>query len=124
MNIHHKALGNLQFLTLSGRIDGYSLAHIEKQFIHAIARGNPPEIIVNMQQVDFMDSAALAFLIKIEKRCAASDGKMILVGIPPQVLQIFRLTNLEHYFSICDTEQRAMLAIRNQKQVTGWGRTF
>ena len=124
MNIEQRTLGNLQVLSLSGRVDGYALAAMETSFIRAISVGNPPRLIFNMEQVDFMDSAALAFFLKIEKRCSASDGQLILVGIRPQVLQIFRLTNLENHFIICDTEHRAMLLMQNLKQKAGWSRAY
>ncbi|MFI3137154.1 MAG: STAS domain-containing protein, partial [Methylococcaceae bacterium] len=58
------------------------------------------QIIVQLQQVRFIDSSGLGALLSGNKQVLAKSGRLILVNIQPQVLSMFELTRLNRVFEI------------------------
>lgn len=70
--------------------------------VDALIEGGTRRIIVNCQNVTFIDSTGLAFLLSRARRLLELDGLLSLVGTSPQVarfLQIARLLDVLHVSS-------------------------
>ncbi|GAC1360271.1 MAG: STAS domain-containing protein [Herpetosiphon sp.] len=94
-------------LGLQGRFD----AHVTKPVADALeqaAREKPARVIVNLSDVHFADSSALATLVQGMKRCRQRDGDLYLCGLQQPVKIIFELTRLDRAFSIFPDEQAAI----------------
>lgn len=63
------------------------------------------DAVLDMSEVDFMDSSGLGALIAIHK--SMPDGfRLILRGPRPNVLRVFRLTRMDTVFHIEDQPER------------------
>ncbi|MFP4321151.1 MAG: STAS domain-containing protein [Anaerolineales bacterium] len=93
---------------LSGRFDAQYADDIET------ALGDPirltPQLVINMAEVFFVDSRALAVLIRAMKACRAGGGDVHLVALQPSVYTIFELTRLDRAFQIFATRAAALHA--------------
>ncbi|MFT7586943.1 MAG: anti-sigma B factor antagonist, partial [Cellvibrionaceae bacterium] len=73
----------------------------------AITNRRPPNVIVNLENVVFVDSTALATLVQAMKRCRQLDGDLRLSNLKQPVRMIFELTRLDRAFEIFNLEEEA-----------------
>lgn len=58
------------------------------------------EIIIDLTQVNFIDSAALALLVSVMKRCRENGGNLVLCNAQQPVRIILELTRLDRALQI------------------------
>ena len=71
------------------------------------ASGNR-KLLVNFQGVKFMSSAMLGKLLPLHKRCKNDKIKLKMCNISPNLMEVFKITNLSKLFDICGTESEAV----------------
>jgi N-acetylglucosaminyldiphosphoundecaprenol N-acetyl-beta-D-mannosaminyltransferase len=81
-----------------------------------------PFILVNLAQVEFLDSFAIGQLIELGNQARLAGGQLSLAAIPPRILRTLRLlklenlfpmySNVEDYLSAEAAKMSAMAAIR------------
>jgi anti-anti-sigma factor len=77
-----------------GDIDVYSSPAFRHQILDRIERGSN-RIIVDLEHVDFLDSAGVSAMINGLRLASNSDGTLVLVQPGDQVRRMLRLTNLD-----------------------------
>lgn len=97
-------------IELQGRFDVYEVSRVSSQIDYAIANLSP-NIVINMAGVDFIDSTALATLVRSMKQCAERNGSFKLCNLQPTVRIIFELTRLDRVFDIFETEEEALAPV-------------
>ena len=55
-------------------------------------------VILDGSKMEFMASAGLGILISVQKNMEKREGQIWLVNIQPQVMKVFKLTRLDHFF--------------------------
>ncbi len=93
-------------LDIEGEVDVYTSPQL-KQDIVALAEGGVKRLIVNLSQVEYLDSTGLGVLIGGLKRLREHEGSLVLVGPGMRILRIFEITGLDKIFDIYPTEQEA-----------------
>ncbi len=68
-------------------------------------------VIMDMQQVDFMDSSGLGLLVAFLKRMTLRSGDLKIVGLQPGVRIVFEITRAYKMFEIFDTVEEAERAV-------------
>jgi anti-sigma B factor antagonist len=109
MAMKSRLSGDIQILELEGRLDAHQAPQLSSwlsENIHAGA-GN---LIISLEKVNFIDSIALAVLVKAIMRCRESDGKLHLCSLSSPVRIILELTQLHKVFDIFATEAEAVAA--------------
>jgi anti-sigma B factor antagonist len=81
------------------RIDAHNSGELKETILHLIEQGEV-NIIVQLEQVRFIDSSGLGALLAGHKNAAAKAGKMAIVNMQQQVLSMFELTRLDRVFEI------------------------
>jgi anti-sigma B factor antagonist len=84
---------------LNGRFDAFETAPIIEWFEHNV-KTSQANVVVDLSGVNFLDSAALAALVKGMKRCREWGGDLYLSGLQQSVQIIFELTRLDKAFKI------------------------
>jgi anti-sigma B factor antagonist len=120
--IHHAAAaeGSAVF-TLSGRLDAGHAAHLKDTLKQAIDSGTP-NLVVDVAEVPFIDSAGLSALVFGLKAARRAGGDLTLRGVQPQMLTILSLTMLDRVFMIrstSGTETDASVHDRPQQPQSG-----
>ena len=69
------------------------------------------KLVVNFQAVKFMSSAMLGKLMPLHKRCKADKTKLKLCNICPNLMEVFKITNLNKLFEISASEADAVAAL-------------
>lgn len=71
------------------------------------AAGNS-KLLLNFQTVKFMASAMLGKLLQLHKRCKNDKIKLKMCGIPPEIMEVFKITQLHKVFDIQKDEPTAI----------------
>jgi anti-sigma B factor antagonist len=80
---------------------------LKEKLIKNIKEGQK-KIIVDLEQVEFVDSSFLSSLIAGLKQVSSQNGDLKLVGVQPSVKYIFQITRLEKVFEIYDSLEAAL----------------
>lgn len=67
--------------------------------VHEIER-DQNRIVIDMTQVEFIDSSSIGALVGFLRRARAAGGDVKLAGLSPDIETIFELTRLQRVFRI------------------------
>jgi anti-sigma B factor antagonist len=90
--------GGTTLLVLRGDLELNTAPHLREALVRAIAEGS--RVVVDMEAVDFLDSAGLGILVGGLKRARERDGDLELVCSSRAVLRPLQLTGLDRAFTI------------------------
>jgi anti-sigma B factor antagonist len=98
-------------IDLEGEVDVYTAPQLKQQIISMLDSGID-HIVVNLSQVDYLDSTALGVLIGGLKRLRERSGTLHLICPPPRIRRIFEITGLDRIFDIYASEEEAVEKIK------------
>ena len=96
-------------VAVGGEIDVYTAPKLRDKISELVATG-AYDIVVDMHQVEFLDSTGLGVLVGGLKKVRAHDGSLRLVCNQDRLLKIFRITGLAKVFVIHETADEALAA--------------
>ncbi|MCK9395284.1 MAG: STAS domain-containing protein [Methylobacter sp.] len=100
MNLKSEKINGYSVLFIKDeRIDAHNSGELKDAILHLIERGEI-NIIVQLEQVRFIDSSGLGALLSGYKNAAARSGKLAIANMQQQVLSMFELTRLDRVFDI------------------------
>lgn len=100
---------DVHVVSLHGRFDAHEAPTV-KSWLDERNTDNM-KILVELSEVTFMDSTALATLVTGMKHSREKKGAFILCGLKQPVRIIFELTKLDKAFSIVEDETKALAAL-------------
>ena len=103
--------GTISVLELAGRFDTYEIP-VVKDWLSRITSVSPAQAVINMDQVNFVDSSGLALLIQGMKHCRQNKGDLHLCGFQEPVRTIFALSCLDKTFNVFTNEAEAIAAFK------------
>jgi anti-sigma B factor antagonist len=74
-------------------------------------------IIIDLSEVPYLDSAALGVLVDAVRRVREFDGAIYLVNTTPFVRRAFEITRLVKIFHLCNDQEEALVHIRANTSV-------
>lgn len=96
-------------VTASGEIDVATAPELRDRLTDLIEAGTT-RVVVDMEEVDFIDSTGLGVLVGGLKRVRAHEGSLRLVCTQERILKIFRITGLTKVFPIHTSVEEAVAA--------------
>ncbi len=99
LEINKEINGQNVFLTIRGEVDMYSSPLLRKAVIK-IAQQKIDNILIDLQDVNYMDSSGVATLIEGLQHCKKYGGTILLAGMQENVREVFELTRLDKIFKI------------------------
>jgi len=103
MDISYKDLGEHKIVAVSGEVDLYNVSELKKALFN-ITNGEFSSVIVDMSDVNYMDSSGIGALVAGQKKMRANNGKFALLNIHEDVLNILKLATLDKFFKIYEHE--------------------
>ncbi len=82
-----------------GEIDVATAPRLREQLIKLVNEERF-RIVVDLEEVDFIDSTGLGVLIGARKRVRTHDGDVKLVCTEPRIVKVFEITGLDQVFQI------------------------
>ncbi len=107
MQLQQKTVsGILVVRPLERRIDAAAATDFKQKLGDWIDAGNR-RIVLNLSEVDFIDSSGLGAIISGLKRIG-NDGSLVICGVRETVMSLFRLTRMDRVFNIFPSEEEAL----------------
>jgi anti-anti-sigma factor len=69
-------------------------------FLDSVAIRPGVQLVLNLSDVRYFSSAVLSKLIDLKRRAAAVGGRFTIQHVQPELLEVFRVTNLDHVFEM------------------------
>lgn len=97
---------DVQHVAVSGEVDTYTAPQLREALLPLTAATNQT-IIVELADVDYMDSTGLGVFVASLKSCETSGSQLKLRGMTPRVRRIFSITGLATIMDIEDSDERS-----------------
>lgn len=94
-------------INIEGEIDVYTSPGVKESLNDLIQKGHY-NLIVNLENVSYIDSTGLGVLIGALKKVKEHDGAIKLICTNMQLKKIFDITGLVKIFGIYDNEEEAL----------------
>jgi len=91
-------------------LDELNIKEIGDELMELVDQHNKDKILINFENVEYLSSAALGKLITLRKKMEAKNGQLKLCEIEPSIYEIFKITKLNKWFEIYETEADALAA--------------
>ena len=107
LSIHVHVLDDIEVFELTGSLDIATSPTVRAALTSASERGGH-QLIVDLTQVDFLDSTGLGALIGGQRRAREFGGEVRIVAKEGQILRLLRITGLLKVFSVYPTLEDAV----------------
>ncbi len=107
MEIEFKNLGEHKVILVTGEVDLYNVSELKKS-LFSITDGTCRSVIVDMKNVNYMDSSGIGALVAGQKKMRAHNGSFALMNIHEDVLNILKLATLDRFFRIYESEDEIL----------------
>ena len=101
---------NVVIVYLKGRLDATSSSDV-KVTLKNLLENDQLKIIVDLQEVPFIDSSGLAALVSGLRMAREKGGNIVLSRVQSQAQTVFRLTMLDRVFAILPTPEDAQQSL-------------
>jgi anti-sigma B factor antagonist len=107
MEIEFRDIGEHKVIEVTGEVDLYNVSELKKA-LFSITDGRVKSVIVDMKNVNYMDSSGIGALVAGQKKMRAHNGNFILMNIAEDVLNILKLATLDKFFKILQDESELL----------------
>lgn len=99
---------NVLIIRLAGELDHHTAEQLKEQVEEKINKDGIKHILLNLEELTFMDSSGLGVILGRYKRLKQVDGTMIICAISPSIYRLFELSGLFKILQIVDSEEQAL----------------
>ena len=87
-------------VALTGEIDHHCAKHYIRSIAAKIEAYTPEICILDFREVTFVDSSGIAVVINALRSMTQIEGKLLLTGILPQPMRVFRASGIDKIVEI------------------------
>jgi anti-anti-sigma factor len=103
-----EAVGDACVVRLGGELDLYNAATV-REALNGASAGSPQRVVVDLAEVEFIDSTALGVLI--EARTKLENRRAFLLAAPGlETRRALQISGLDRHFTVHDSVQEALAA--------------
>jgi anti-sigma B factor antagonist len=108
LEITQREMNGIYVLALKGRLVlGQESSGLHIMIDNLLASG-VTRIVINLEHVNYVDSAGLGALIEMHRKTKARDGSLKLCNLGPNLRQALEIARLLPIFETCPTETAAV----------------
>lgn len=100
--------GDAVILSVRGEIDLHNSPELRTELLDLLGRFSPKRLIMNLAQVPYMDSSAIAVLVESLQKIRKTGGRVLLTDLQPRVKSLLEIARLGSIFNICKDETEAL----------------
>jgi anti-sigma B factor antagonist len=121
ITLNMRRVGAIVVIGCGGRIVGGSESDDLQRLIGDLLPLEP-NVVLNLAQVTYLDSAGIGVLVRLLHRTRNASGDLKLCAVPPRIAEVLRITKLTGVFDVHPGEDEAIAAFYSQSR-TGETRT-
>jgi anti-sigma B factor antagonist len=99
MNIEMRELKHVSVMKISGRVDSATAPQVEAA-LHDLIDSNRHQVVLDLQEVEYMSSAGLRVLVTMLKAAKKSGGDLKLAQLSVRVKEVLDLSGLTPVFNV------------------------
>lgn len=103
----------IPIVSLKGEIDLHTCGAF-RDTMRELIENKHYNLVVNLAEVPYLDSAALGVLVDAVRRVREHDGSICLVSTTPFVRRAFEITRLVKIFQLYDDTETALADVRQR----------
>ena len=100
--------GDAAIADIRGEIDLHNSPEMRSAIFDLLAKTVVKRLILNLSQVPYMDSSAIAVLVEALQKLRPTGGRVMLVDLQPRVKGLLQIARLDSIFILADSEQQAL----------------
>ena len=108
LEITQREVNGIYLLALRGRLVLGEESNGLRTTIDNLLASGATRVVVNLEQVDYVDSAGLGALIEAHRKTKAKSGRLKLCNMGPRLKRALELAQLLPMFETCPTEAAAV----------------
>lgn len=109
IEISQRRVEGIAIIDLAGEIDLYNSGSLKSTLNELIAQ-RQYRIILNMKRVSYMDSTAIGVMVNVLLALKQNKGDLKLAQAEASIQKVMRLTHLDDFLQLCDSEEAAIAA--------------
>lgn len=102
---------NVLLVRLSGELDHHEAELLKSKWQVRIREANAQHIVLNLEQLHFMDSSGLGVILGRYKEIKQLGGQMVVCSISPTVKRLFDLSGLFKIIRLEENETFALIRL-------------
>ncbi|MED1204937.1 anti-sigma F factor antagonist [Heyndrickxia acidicola] len=95
-------------IRLNGELDHHTADNLRNKVTKAIDQYDIQHIVLNLEQLSFMDSSGLGVILGRYKQIKQKNGEMVVCAISPAVKRLFEMSGLFKIIRLDESEQFAL----------------
>lgn len=95
-------------IRLKGELDHHTAAELKDQAEAAIQKHDIQHIVMNLEELGFMDSSGLGVILGRYKQIKQKRGEMVVCAISPSVKRLFDMSGLFKIIKLELSEENAL----------------
>ncbi len=100
--------GDAVLASVRGEIDLHNSPELRGALIELMDKAKPKRLVLNLSQVPYMDSSAIAVLVEMLQKLRRGGGKLCLTNLQPRVKSLLEIARLDSIFVIATTDDEAL----------------
>src|SRR5919112_6542452 len=100
--------GDAVVVAVRGEIDLQNSPELRTELLDLLTKHSPQRLVLNLAQVPYMDSSAIAVLVELLQKVRKTGGKVYLTSLQPRVKGLVEIARLGSIFSIVSDEAEAL----------------
>ncbi len=92
----------------------YFIPDLKEKLLATVAK-EPDSLIIDLTQVEYLDSSAMGVLFQVQKKMHAYGGALYLAGINATIEMVFKLTKSDQHFTVFPDAATAAKEINAKK---------
>jgi anti-anti-sigma factor len=119
--IKHEVKGDVRVIVIDvvRFVDEAAIDQCKREIMELLGKTEEANVLLHFGRINFMSSAALGMLIRINKKCKEYDIALKLSNISPDIRQVFKITSMDKIFEIHDDAAGALEAFRKSGRTAG-----
>lgn len=106
--IDMEAKNSVLLIRLKGELDHHTAEQLRQQAENAIDKHEIKHIVLNLEELHFMDSSGLGVILGRYKKIKKNNGEMIICAISPAVKRLFEMSGLFKIMQVELSEKNAL----------------
>jgi len=100
--------GDAVVASIRGEIDLHNSPGVRTRLLKFIDENKPKKLVLNLGEVPYMDSSAIAVLVEALQKMRKLGGKIYLTNLQPRVKGLLEIARLDSIFVVTATEDEAL----------------
>ena len=107
MDISEKRIGDVNVISLSGRLDAYSANEVEKK-LDSLIDAAQVRLVISLEKLEYISSSGLRVFLAALKKTKKQQGDIRLACLKPYIKEVFDIAGFTQLFNMFDTEEAAV----------------